>query len=852
MHKPFNFKILALVFISFCWTATMFGQTKISGIVTDAETNEPLAFVSIAFQNTTIGTTTEIDGTYQIETDEAVTNMVVSYVGYEDQVFPIKAGIAQVIDVTLSTGAVQLDVATVVAKKEKYSKKNNPAVDLMRNVISRKKQNGLNGQDFYTYDSYEKVQVDINTISEKLRTRKVFNSFDFIWNYIDSTDANSKPFLPLLLRETNASVYYRDKPSTERTIVHGVQVSKLDKAVDQSNLNQVIDILYQDIDIYENNINLLQNQFLSPLSPIAIDFYRFYIVDTVDVEGVSAINLSFIPKNQANFGFTGNLYISNDGQYQVVKVKMGIFGNINLNFVRDIWIEQDFKQVDSIFVLSKDKVKIDYALFDEGLGVYGTKTMHYANYSFDRIADERIFKGVQKIIVTEDAEQRDSTYWADNRLVPLNKNEQGVYEMVGLLAASPKFRRFQKISNILISGYIPAGKVTVGPYASFLAFNRVEGLKVRTAVETNPNFSKKWFLRAYGAYGFRDRSLKYAGDVFYSFNDDYLANPRHYIRIGYSQETNYPGYEQAFTAENNVLLSFKWGIRDKLLLSNTLNAAYIKETEAFEYKISFLNTKRRPYGNLVFAYDSMDQTLYDNNITTTELGINLKFAPNQQYLTTGKYRIPIYNKYPIFSLAYGVGLKNVLGGEHTYHRLSAGVFKRFNMSIFGYTNLEVTGGKIFGKVPYILMHIPKANQTYSFAVNEYNMMNFMEFVGDEYVAVNMRHYFKGFIFNRLPLIKRLKLRELITAKATWGKISDGNNPALHPELIQFPVDENNESTTYALSGKPYVEVGFGITNIFKLLRVDVVQRLTYLDHPNVPQLFGRKGLGVRVLLQAEF
>lgn len=848
----FCFKINILVFIILGCNLSLFGQTKISGTVTDKETKEPLAFVSIAFQNTSIGTTTELDGTFAIETDETVSNVVISYVGYEDQVFPVKNGVDQIINVKLSTGAVQLEAATVVAKKEKYSKKNNPAVDLMRKVIKGKKQSGLNGKEFYSYNSYEKVQVDLNTISEKIRKRKVFKSFDFIWDYVDSTDVNSKPFLPLLLRETNASVYYKDKPSTERTLIHGIKVSKIDKAMNQENLNQVINVLYQDIDIYENKINLLQQQFVSPLAPIAIDFYRFYIIDTVDIAGTSTTNLSFIPKNQANFGFTGNIYISNDDQYQVVKVEMGIFGNVNLNFVRDIKIEQEFQAIDSTFVLSRDKVKIDYALFEEGIGVYGTKTMNYDNYSFAPIENQEIFGGVEKVIVEKDAEEKDSLYWANNRMVPLNKNEAGVYEMIDSLGNVPQFQKLQKGVNLILSGYIPLGKITIGPYANFLGFNNVEGLKLKFGAETNPKFSKKWFLQAYAAYGTRDKVLKYAGRAYYAFNESYFTGGRHYINLNYSQETGFPGYDGEFQTDNNLLQSFRWGIRDKLLFMNTFKAEYVQESKSMEYRLSYTNIIRRPYGNLVFNYQGMDEVVDVEKIHTSELGFKFRFAPNQQFLRSGKYRTPIYNKYPIFNVAYGLGVKDVFGGEYTYHRLSASIFKQFQLSIFGRTNIEVAGGKVFGDVPYILMHIPKADQTYAYSHQEYNMMNFMEFVGEEYVNVNMRHYFNGFIFNRIPLIKRLKLREVITAKAIWGRISDEKNPALHPELIQFPINDNNESTTFGLSDKPYAELSFGISNIFKLLRIDLVQRLTYLDHPNVPQLFGNKGLGIRMLVQAEF
>lgn len=853
--KKFNLLIVAWMCLGSLCLKTTFLQaqtTVVAGTVVDAATQEPLAFVNISFQNTSIGTSSDLDGRFELTTEAVHSKLLISYVGYQDKVVDIKVGTSQELNIKLESSSTALETVTVKAKKQRYSKKNNPAVDLMRQVIQHKKKNGLNGYAFYQYDQHEKVEVDINHLDEKVKDRKLLRAFDVVWNYLDSTDQNQPPMLPVLMREKIGTVYHRSNPNTTRTHIQAYKLSKLKEFMAYNNLNTTINVLYQDVDIYENNIILLRNQFLSPLAPVAIDFYRFYIVDTLEVLGQSAINMSFIPKNQSNFGFTGNLYISNDGKYQVLKVEMGIFGNLNLNFVRDINIEQEFQSIDSTFLLKKNKVSIDYALTEDGIGMYGTKTVFYDHYQFEPPADLSVFDGVEQEIIAVDAEEKSNSYWTMNRLDSLSSREAGIYQMVDTLKTIPSFKRFQKISNFLISGYVPAGKVDIGPYATIGGFNSIEGFRLKLGGETNFNFSKKILLQAYAAYGFKDKAYKYAVYAYYSFNEDYLKNPRHYLHLSYVKETGFPGLEQQFINENNFLLSFKWGATDKMLLSNTFKASYVKETESFAYGLSFTNNRRRPYGQLVFEQVVNDTQTQKVHITTSEIGLDIRFAPNQQFFIRGKYRYPIYNKYPIFTARYDVGINGFLGGEYSYHRLTASIFKRFEMSILGHSNVEVTAGKVFGQVPYILMHIPVANQTYAYRTNSYNLMSFMEFVGDEYINVNFRHYFKGFFFNRIPLIKKLEWREVLSAKLIWGRVSDKNNPILHPELVQFPLNDLGQPTTYALAQKPYIELGFGISNIAKFFRVDVVKRLTYLDHPYVPTLWNKKGWGLRFRFDVEF
>ncbi len=828
------------------------GPTKVSGVVKDAATGELLPYVGVYFEGTDIGVSTDDDGYYEITTEEVVSKVVGSYVGYLQRAYMIAPGKTQVVNLQLSANATQTAEAVVIAKREKYSKKDNPAVDLMRAVIDHKDGNGVGGQAYCVYDKYEKIQVDLNNINADFRQRKIFNGLEFLWDYLDSTDAQSKPYLPMLLRETNSKVYARAQPTTEREYISGSRASKLDAAIDQSNLNQVINTLYQNVDIYDDEILLLEKQFLSPLAPLAISFYRFYIVDTIELAGQRVTTVSFIPKNQATYGFTGSLYIATDSSYQVLGVEMGLYGEVNLNFVRTISVEQEFRRVDSIFLKAREKVVMDFALTDKGMGFTGTKSVYYANYDFDAPEDLAVFDGIDKVTVRADAEYHDDAYWANSRQVPLNKNEAGIYLLVDTMANSPKFKRIQKYGKVLLTGYVTVGKVDIGPWTSIATFNNIEGIKPQIGGQTNLTFSKKLFLQGYSAYGVQDERFKYAGFATYSFNENHLENPRHYVTASYVKDTRFPGFEQGAVSSNNTFASLRWGIQDKILFTNTFRAGYVKETKALELGLYYLNDEIRPYGNLRFDAGGTDGSRSIASVTASEVGFDIRFAPNQQYTQRGTTRNRIYNKYPIFSLSYGAGFDGVLGGDYGYHKIDVTAFKRFNLSILGSSYIEVGAGKIFGDVPYILMHIPKANQTYVYRNDEYSLLNFLEFVGDEYVNINAQHYFEGFFFNRIPLVKKAKLREVITFRATVGSVSDANDPSLNTGLIQFPVDDQNRPITSALSSKPYMEVGLGVLNIAKVLRVDLVQRLTYLDQPGVQQLLGNKGLALRASVAVGF
>jgi len=498
---------IVLLFIGIFSTSSILAQsseklTRIRGVVIDKETKEPLPFVAVAFPGTSIGTTTDFDGKYELSTQWATESLEISFIGYTSSVVSVTLGEKQVIDIELESEAITLDADIVVkAKKKRYRKKNNPAVDLMRKVIAQKDENSLSRYDHYEFDKYEKVELDINNITDKFRARKAFKKFQFVFDYVDTSEVNGKPYLPIFLQEINAKVYYSKEKNKKREYRNAIKATKLENHLDEESVTTIMDYLYDDVDIYGNKTILMGNEFTMPLSAIALDFYRFYIIDTIEYQGKQAIDMAFIPKVKGNFGFNGNLYIALDGTYQLLKVKMGVVDDINLNFVQDLLIEQEFKEgPDGKYIVAKEKIIVDYNLTRKGVGAFGKRTAEYTNHIFNEPREDAIYDVSEFVTENDGARKVKDEYWETNRPTALTEKEAGVYQMIDTLKQVPAFKRALNIVSFLATGYTPVGKFDIGPINSFYGGNVVEGFRLRFGGRTNIKFHPRLALDAYLAY----------------------------------------------------------------------------------------------------------------------------------------------------------------------------------------------------------------------------------------------------------------------------------------------------------------------------------------------------------------
>jgi hypothetical protein len=833
--KNYLFSVFLLTALTFCLSSFSQEKTIIKGTLTDALTGNPIPFASVFIKGTTIGTLTDNDGKYRIETSAAVKTISFSFIGYQAESRDIKQGIEQTVNVRLSLSSITLDEVIVKPEKKSYKNKNNPAVELIDKVVAKRDQNRPEAYQYLQYKTYEKIQFAFSNVTENFKNRNAFSKFNFVFNNIDTTKRIGNDVLPMFLKESLTQHYFRKEPEESKDVLLAEKSINLEEYLNNKGTSNYLNYLYQNINIYDNEILFLTNKFLSPIATTAPLFYRYYIIDTLPVMDKKCIRLFFEPRNKADFLFHGNLYITMDSSFAVKKIDIGINKSINIDWVQDISITQDFDQFDgTAMLLSKEEISIDFGIVKNSMGLYGQRTISYSDYKINDTISDKIFRGPAKVERIDPNSEKNS-YWEANRSVPLSKSEKQIYSTIDSLKQIPDFRRKMDIVMLVSVGFLNLGKIEIGPVSSFYSYNSVEGSRFRFGGRTTPDFSKKITLDGYAAYGLKDQIVKYSAGITYSLTPRTIYQfPVQSVRVSYMKDTRIPGQEVQFTQADNFLLSFKRGVNDKLYLNNTIRTEYLHEFENhFSYLLGYSFTQQMPEGNFQFqTSENVAQPTPVNFLNISELYVNLRYAPNETFYQGKQYRTYFPNKYPVLQLKIAGGSQSI-GGDYDYLRLQFNISRRFYVSILGYTDITLEAGKIFGQVPYPLLFVHRANQTYAYQRNSYNLMNFLEFVSDRYVSLNVDHSFNGFILNKVPLVKKLKLREIITCKVLYGRLYNSNNPEYESNLFMFPTDEKGVPLTYTLDNKPYIEGSIGLSNIFRILRVDFIKRFSYLSNPNV-------------------
>ena len=827
-------KQLALAVLAIFSTHFIQAQTVISGVIKDASTQQPLSFVSVYFKGAK-GIISGEDGTYKLSTvNPKLTTVEFSYGGYKVVSKKIAPGTQTIIDISMEQEAMA-EVIVKTNKRTKYSNKDNPAVELIRQVIDNKSKNRINAYNYVQYQQYEKMQLSLTNKPEKLAKNKLLKNYQFVLENTDTSKIEGKSLLPVYLEENLSNHFYSKNPAKETIIPLGQKKVNFGEYIDNDGISKYISRLYADIDVYENNISILTNQFLSPIATMSPTFYRFYIRDTVELDGIQLVKLYFTPRNPNDLLFRGVMFITLDGNYAVQKINMTISKNANLNFTRELRINQNFeKGTDGRYHVILSNMMTEFAFTKNSSGgLMGERTVSYKDFVTNQPAPDNIYNSKLAANQQTNTNLKDS-FWVANRHQPLSAVELKAYHNIDSLQNMRSYKRFMDVATLLFAGYKNFGPYEVGPVNTFYSFNPVEGFRLRAGGRTTPKFNKNLYFENYVAYGFKDEQFKYLFSGAYSFNHKSVYSfPLNYLKVSYQKDIKIPGQELQFVAEDNFLLSFKRGDNNKWMYNNTFKAAYVREFgQNLSYELGFKNTLQTPAGSLLFEKEGTSEVI--PNITTSELSAQLRWAPNEQFYQGKVYRIPIINKYPIITLRYTAGIKGLMSGEYNYQSVNLNIAKRVYLSQFGYADVTLEGGYISGRLPYPLLTIHRANQTYAYQVNSFNLMNFMEFVSDRYASANVDYYLNGFIFNKLPLIKKLKLREVASAKILYGGVRDENNPLPGSNTLKFP-NSDGLPTTYSLNSKPYMEVSVGIANIFKILRVDVVKRLSYLNHPDVAE-----------------
>jgi len=822
-------------------------QIILEGKVINAQTNEAVPFAMLQSLKLTEGAVTDENGRFFLKFTQPPGRIKLSAIGFLPDTLDYNRLIGSNIAVKLVPVSQELKEVVVKPAKVRYKNKDNPAVELIEKVIAHKASNQHGSWNYLENQKYEKILFGLSNFTERFPPEKAAKKLQFIYNYVDTTYLKGRKVLPLYLQEKIADDYSAKNPLHSKEVVTALQSVDFGKYFSMDGISTYLKNIYEDINLYDNNISFLTNQFVSPIANLAPSFYKYFIIDTTMVDNIRCVNLFFTPRNKVDMLFQGYLYITLDSAYAVKKATFTVNRKINLNWIKEVNIESEYERnTEEGWLPSLEKVGIDFGLPNTALGIYGQRVTTYAGYKVNVPRDEQFYK--PGTVTTDSTSERSKNYWTANRLNPLSSSEAGIYSMVDTLTQVPVVKRTLDLSYLLIYGFKRVGNIMIGSLYDVVASNPVEGnrfqLDVRTTSDLNPHF----YLGTYGAYGSKDKTLKYSFTGAIGLTSKSIFRfPANYLKIAYQYDAQTPGNEQEISIPSNPMSVFLWGEYNKFFYNKIFQINQVHEYKNhFSYDVGFKYINETPRGDLYFNYT--DYTLRQNDkasLPISELFCKLRYAPNEKFYQDQLDRYSMTTVYPIVELNYTIGNK-AIGNDYNYQKICLSVRKRFWLSELGYSDVMLEGGKLFGTVPYPLLFIHQATQTYFYDDTEYNTMNFLEFVSDQYAALNIDHCFNGFIFNNIPLLKKLNWREYISGKALYGSVSKKNNPQYNSQLFRFPTEMDGSSATYPLSDTPFVEVSAGVGNILRILRVDFVKRLTYLDHPF------SSGYNLRLSLKLDF
>ncbi|WP_411766658.1 DUF5686 family protein [Winogradskyella sp. A3E31] len=813
---------------------TSFGlaQTKVSGHVFD-EQDEPVAFANIIFKGSTIGTITNEDGRFYLESDDSWDTLVVSFLGFEPLEFPLTKRVNYDLKFVLKEEASALNEVVIVTGKQSKKASENPAIRILKKIWERKRQNGLSQFKQYQYDKYEKVEFDLNTIDSSLIKSRLFKGMEFVFEEVDTSKVTGKTYLPIFINEAVSKVYGDNLLNEEKEELKGNKNSGFSN-------NQVIidfvDDLYADFNIYDNYLKFFDKSFVSPLSKTGIATYNYILSDSAYIDNKWCYNIIYYPRRKNELTFKGDFWV-NDSTYAIKDINLQASKSANINWVKEIYIEQEFEVVnDTLFLIKRDYMLSDFALNkkESSRGIYGKRTTLYDNYVFDEPKDEE-FYSQEVFSYNEDVYNRDDEFWDTNRLESLNKDEKGVYKMLDTLKTVKKFKNLYNIGSILASGYIefPSINLDVGPVFSVFGYNQVEGIRVRGGGRTYFGPNDPWRIEGFIAYGFRDDKFKYG------ISGKWLLDKKSRFIISGGNRRDVEQIGANLTASTDVLgrslaSSAVVGTSANDKLTNINLTTFAAEVEPLRNLIFRASTTYRTLrsASSTFSLDYFDPespTGIKSEVKQFESAYSLSFYPKRKMTGYGVERRIANDGFARLFAQVTIGDKSVLNGDFDYTKLQFSYIQPWQIGGFGRLTTSIEVGTTIGEVPLGLLSVVPGNQSYFSIYNTFPQLDFYEFVTDTYTSMHIEHNFNGRVFSRIPFLKKYNLRAILGLRGVWGSISD-ENKALNASGLEY-IAPNDEI---------YYEYSFGVGNIFKILRIDFNFRGNYLDTP-VARPFGVTG-----------
>lgn len=820
--------------------------TVLKGLVKDSLTDEPLEFVNIFVNSSDGGCITNEKGRFIFKPTKNVSTIKVTCLGYTPRIIPVDRTNANNLTIRLSPSDFELDEVIVKPKKEKYSKKNNPAVEFLNRLKNASKSGDPKKEPFYSFDRQEKMVLGMSDYNKQIPGESEKESKNaFINDYVDSVYRQDMTVLKLIMQELHATDLYTNNPSSHKNYISAVRSTGLTNGLPTENITIFLNDLIRNIDIYDPTITLIQNKFVSPLSPIAADYYKFYL-DTLRNNTGDYYQLTFLPHNPESMSFQGRLLIPvNDSTMTISHIEMRVPHEINLNYVRDLFIEQDF-ELDSLGNRHKthEFLSADFHIIPGTQALYAGKEVIYDNFSYNRRDDlDKIYKSPGENHSDFHADSKELQYWDENRKIALTDSEKKLDTLTDQMRTNTWFLVFERIIKWLADGYISTSKkkskFDIGNVISFIAYNTAEGLRLKFGGFTTAALSPHWFGRGYVAYGFKDRVWKYDAEVEYSFNPKKRHSrefPMSAIRLEHKYDLFQMG-QQYEGNHSNLILSLTRKKNFKVTYQRLTSLTYIKEwTNNLSLEISANHEIQKATRYLPFVLENGNSL---SQYGQAYFSAKIRFSPGETFIQGGTNRTHVNLDAPIFWIKHQFGPKGLLGSRYNLNITSLSARYRFWFSSFGYADVVLTGTKCWNAVDFPSLPWPAANLSYTIAENSYSLMNPMEFAVDQSASWDLSYCGNGILFNRIPLIKKLKLREIIGFKGLFGSLTKKNNPSYNKSLFPFPADAE---TGMLDSGTPYMELSAGIDNILRLFRVDWVYRLTYRDRPGIDRWGIRFGL----------
>lgn len=810
--------LIFTLFFLFVLSNAIVAQTKVSGIVVD-KSNQPIPFANIAFKDSNDGVVSNEDGRFYLESPKNYTTLAITSVGFSDKEITLEKAVNY--NFTIQLEEIQ-SLNEVVIYAGKTSKKNNPALDILRKIWEKKHKNGLYLFDQYQMEKYEKIEFDMNTIDSAYMKNKLFNGMEFIFKHVDTSRITGKTYLPIFINEALSDVYGDTKL---KKVKEKIKANKTSGFNGNQQILSFVKDLYSQYDIYENHLTFFDKSFTSPLSKTGIDVYNYVLRDSAFVDKKWCYNIIFYPRRKNELTFKGDFWVS-DTTFAIKNINMAATKSANINWVKDIYLEQDFDVLnDSIFLLTRDYMMSDFALNkkENSKGVYGKRTTFFRDHKFNNEKPVVFYKD-QVDYLDPNIYNKPEEYWEKNRFENLTKDEKGVYKMLDTLQTVKKFKQLYSLVEIVDSGYLHLGLLDYGPIYSIIGQNAVEGLRLRSGVRTYFGPNDPWRMQAYVAYGFKDRKLKYG------ISGKWMVENKKRIIISAGNRRDIEQTGASLTTTNDIvgrsyassgILTF--GSNDKLTnvnLSNVEIEAEPLKNLTFSTGFSYRTLESASQLFSLDYYTDLTQNKIKSQLKQSEVNLQVEYTPNRKTISYGVERYNVDSPFTTVYVGYSQGFKGLLSSDFNYKKIQLYFKQPLIIGPLGRTNITMEMGKTFGYIPLGLMSVVPGNQSLFTISNTFNNLKFYEFITDQYVTLKWDHNFQGRLLGRIPMMKKLNWREIIEVRSVYGTITNDNRTINASGLI------------YNAPEKIYWEYSAGIGNIFKVLRVDFSWRGNYLKMPD--------------------